>query len=84
MHFISEKPIQVDFVTTIVAAAMLCRSPQRLCKWACDESGPLRPTRIHGRLAWSVEDIDVVRKGGRVINKDGRKTNYMKLGLVAA
>jgi hypothetical protein len=84
MHFISEKPIQVDFVTTIVASAVLCRSPQILSKRACDESGPLRPTRIHGRLAWSIENINVVRKGGRVINKDGRKTNNMKLGLMAA
>ncbi|MFN3791560.1 hypothetical protein [Massilia sp.] len=44
-------------VTTSTAAAWLNRSPQTLRKWACCDNGPLSPTRINGRLAWSVEDL---------------------------
>lgn len=44
-------------VTTNAAAHYLNRRPQSLRAWACLESGPLRPTRINGRLAWSVAEI---------------------------
>lgn len=44
-------------VTTQEAAFYLSRRPQTLRGWACHENGPLRPRRIHGRLAWSVSEI---------------------------
>lgn len=42
---------------TNAAAFHLGRKPQTLRKWAAYDSGPLRPVRILGRLAWSVGDI---------------------------
>lgn len=50
--------------TTAVAAEMLNRSPQTLRKWACYENGPIRPLRINGRLAWSIEEIAALLNGG--------------------
>ena len=44
-------------VDTAAAAYYLNRRPQTLRGWACLENGPLRPTRVHGRLAWHVADI---------------------------
>lgn len=44
-------------VPTEQAAFYLLRQPQTLRLWACKENGPLRPTRINGRLAWSVAEI---------------------------
>lgn len=44
-------------VTTAEAAYYLNRAQQTLRDWACLERGPLRPIRIHGRLAWPVADI---------------------------
>lgn len=44
-------------VDTACAAYHLCRQPQTLRGWACHEDGPLRPLRIHGRLAWKVIDL---------------------------
>jgi hypothetical protein len=51
-------------VDTATAAYYLNRSPQTLRIWACRESGPLRPVRVHGRLAWPTADIARVM-GGR-------------------
>jgi len=42
---------------TSEAAFHLSRSPQTLRIWACRESGPIRPLRINGRLAWRVADL---------------------------
>jgi hypothetical protein len=53
-------------VSTAEAAFHLGRAPQTLRKWACYEDGPLRPIRIHGRLAWPVAQIKELLKGGRV------------------
>lgn len=39
------------------AALHLNRSPQTLRIWACQETGPIRPNRVNGRLAWPVADI---------------------------
>ena len=39
------------------AAAHLSRAPHTLRLWACREDGPLRPLRIHGRLAWPVSEL---------------------------
>ncbi|MDP3617932.1 MAG: hypothetical protein Q8R49_08990 [Rhodoferax sp.] len=44
-------------VDTATAAHYLNRRPQTLRTWASLESGPLRPRRVHGRLAWSMSEI---------------------------
>jgi hypothetical protein len=44
-------------VDTETAAYHLNRATQTLRSWACKENGPLRPVRVHGRLAWLTEDI---------------------------
>ena len=44
-------------VSTACAAFHLSRKPQTLRGWACLENGPLRPVRVHGRLAWNVADL---------------------------
>lgn len=44
-------------LTTAEAAGHLNRAQQTLRLWAMREDGPVRPLRIHGRLAWPVADI---------------------------
>lgn len=44
-------------VTTAEAAFYLNRQPQTLRLWASEESGPLRPIRVHGRLMWPVAGL---------------------------
>ncbi len=44
-------------VDTACAAWHLGRRPQTMRCWACNEDGPLRPTRVHGRLAWPVSEL---------------------------
>lgn len=44
-------------VDTATAAYHLNRQPQTLRAWACLENGPLRPIRVHGRLAWPVGEL---------------------------
>ena len=44
-------------VDTETAAYHLSRRPQTLRTWACKEDGPLRPIRVHGRLAWPVAEL---------------------------
>ena len=39
------------------AALHLLRAQQTLRLWACRETGPIRPLRIGGRLAWPVSEI---------------------------
>lgn len=51
-------------IDTACAAFHLTRKPQTMRAWACLENGPLRPTRINGRLAWSVADIKRLLSGG--------------------
>ncbi len=48
---------------TSEAARHLNRSPQTLRLWACHENGPLRPLRMHGRLAWRTADIRALLNG---------------------
>ena len=50
-------------LSTHEAAAALNRAPQTLRRWACEESGPIRPIRINGRLAWRVGDLRRVLAG---------------------
>jgi hypothetical protein len=42
---------------TSEAAHHLNRAQQTLRLWACLDNGPLRPVRVHGRLAWPVPEI---------------------------
>ena len=44
-------------VDTAEAAYYLNRQQQTLRVWACKESGPIKPLRINGRLAWPVQKI---------------------------
>ena len=44
-------------VDTQTAAFHLNRAQQTLRIWACRESGPIRPMRISGRLAWKTDDL---------------------------
>lgn len=44
-------------VGTAAAAYYLDRKMQTLHIWACKENGPVRPVRVHGRLAWPVAEI---------------------------
>lgn len=44
-------------VPTEQAGYYLDRRPQTMRAWACLECGPLRPIRVHGRLAWPVAEI---------------------------
>ena len=44
-------------VDTAAAAHYLNRRPQTLRCWATYETGPVRPLRIHGRLAWPTAQI---------------------------
>ncbi len=58
----AERPLPLDqearvAVDTACAAFHLNRAQQTLRLWACRENGPLRPIRIHGRLAWRVGDL---------------------------
>jgi hypothetical protein len=51
-------------VETACAAFHLTRKPQTLRFWASSASGPIRPRRINGRLAWAVADIKRLLSGG--------------------
>ncbi len=50
-------------IPTEPAAYYLTRKPQTLRAWACLGSGPIRPIRVNGRLAWKVADIQAVLSG---------------------
>lgn len=51
-------------VSTAVAAKALNRNPQTLRNWACTNTGPIRPIRIHGRLAWPLDELARLLNGG--------------------
>ena len=44
-------------VETASAAFYLNRQQQTLRSWASADTGPLRPIRVNGRLAWPVSEI---------------------------
>ena len=52
-----------EILPTNEAALLINRAPQTLRKWACLESGPIRPIRINGRLAWRVSDLQKLLNG---------------------
>ena len=51
-------------VDTACAAYHFSRQPQTMQSWACKENGPIRPTRINGRLAWKVDEIRRILSNG--------------------
>jgi hypothetical protein len=51
---LEERRITVD---TATAAHWLSRAPQTLRVWACYGKGPITANRVHGRLAWPVEQL---------------------------
>ena len=53
-----------ETLTTAEAAVALNRKPQTLRMWACQENGPVRPVRVHGRLAWPANQIVALLNGG--------------------
>jgi len=55
-----------EVLPTSEAAPFINRRPQTLRKWACLETGPIRPIRINGRLAWRVSDLQTLLNGGQV------------------
>jgi hypothetical protein len=44
-------------IPTQEAAFHLNRAQQTLRLWAMRENGPIRPIRVHGRLAWPVAEL---------------------------
>lgn len=44
-------------IPTREAAPHLGRATQTLRIWAMNDSGPIRPVRVNGRLLWPVESI---------------------------
>ncbi len=60
-----EKPKQYPTLESVTsptlptpqAAYYLNRAQQTIRIWACRECGPIRPVRVHGRLAWRTADI---------------------------
>jgi hypothetical protein len=52
-------------MTTAEAAAALNRKPTTLTKWAWAGTGPIKPIRIYGRLAWPSDEIAALLNGGQ-------------------
>lgn len=60
LHHANLIPIDAEpraTLDTATAALHLNRRPQTLRVWACHETGPIKPLRISGRLAWPVAGI---------------------------
>lgn len=55
-------------VTTAEAAHALNRKPATLNKWAWTGTGPVKPLRINGRLAWPADRIAAILRGEEVGN----------------
>ncbi len=51
-------------LNTVEAARHLNRRPQTLRRWSCFDSGPIKPIRINGRLAWRVADLERLLTAG--------------------
>ena len=51
-------------VPTNQAAYYLNRRPQTMRSWSSLQNGPIRAIRVHGRLAWPIEKIKILMKGG--------------------
>lgn len=56
---------ELAHVGTAIAAKALARQPQTLRRWAALGCGPIKPSRVGGRLAWALVDIRRILEGGR-------------------
>jgi hypothetical protein len=56
-QFVALESVTKPTLTTAEASFYLNRREQTLRGWACSETGPLRPIRVHGRLAWRTNEI---------------------------
>ena len=61
-ELVHNKPFTLDpnlplILSTPEAARLLRRKPNTLRKWACFDSGPIKPIRIGNRLQWKTADI---------------------------
>jgi hypothetical protein len=56
-QFPALEAVTSDVVGTEQAAYYLNRKPRTLHQWHWDGTGPIRPSRINGRLAWHVSRI---------------------------
>jgi hypothetical protein len=54
-------------LTTDEAAAALNRRPGTLRGWASLNTGPIKPIRVHGRLAWRVADVQALLDGTALV-----------------
>lgn len=66
-HHNQHVPLELETrpaIPTDAAAYHLNRKSQTLRTWACKETGPIRPIRINGRLAWLVSEIRALLSGG--------------------
>jgi hypothetical protein len=52
-----------ETVETNDAAPIINRQPQTLRRWACEDSGPIKPVRINGRLYWKVRELRALAAG---------------------
>ena len=53
-----------DALHTAEAARSINRQYKTLRRWASRDSGPIRPVRINGRLAWRVVDLQRLLEEG--------------------
>lgn len=66
-------------VPTSEAANLLNRTPSTLRRWACTDGGPIRPMRIHGRLAWRLQDIAaLLGEGGKAPQAPDAAVSYLR------
>jgi hypothetical protein len=49
-----------QLLTTAEAAELLRLNPQTLRKWACKDTGPIKPRRFTSKLLWSADEIRVL------------------------
>jgi len=60
------------YCDTKQAADALNRQAATLRKWASTNTGPLKPVRVNGRLAWSVDEISALLMGGeKQVDQEG-------------
>lgn len=67
-HDIQLVPLALErrtILPTAEAAIHLNRAQQTLRLWAMQESGPIHPIRINGRLGWPVSEIKRVLGAGK-------------------
>jgi hypothetical protein len=58
-----KSPSLPQYCDTKTAALALNRQAATLRKWASTDTGPIRPVRINGRLAWSVDALCALLRG---------------------